>query len=425
MLHYILKLVLLLFVSVLKITECQQFECGTTPAVAATRRNRIFGGTSASYGSVPWQINLLENGRRKCGASLVKDKWIMTAAHCILARLLNPNSNKEYTAIAGDHDVTVQDTHEQLRYVIRYISHPNFDAATLANDIVLLEMDIPFELNQYIVPVCLPMFDEMPYPYTECQVAGWGYESPITKSDQLRKVDIPILHQKSCETIHHPQAGVASRITPKVLCAGDLSGVKDTCQGDSGGPLTCHRNGPGTPHVVAGIVSWGKGCALPGFAGVYTRVSEYFNWLNQTLKIVPVTNHNPCRYSGIKLNDRLSGNFSSPGFSGGSGSYPNSQVCSWEVDLSQVSSPTATAVISFDDFELENGVDGTCRFDKLNIYTGTNYDVLVGSYCGSNIPSQITLAKPRTEGSKLKFKLIFRSDNTVTKRGFSAQFRVV
>uniref|UniRef100_H2YDK5 Peptidase S1 domain-containing protein n=1 Tax=Ciona savignyi TaxID=51511 RepID=H2YDK5_CIOSA len=415
--------IFILVVATVSLTDCQIYECGTTPAVNA-RRTRIFGGTAAAYGSIPWQINLLENGRKKCGATLLTPKWVLTARHCIVPRLISTNSRTAYTAIAGDHDVTVQDTHEQLRYVIREISHPDYEAATLANDIVLLEMDIPFELNQYIIPACLPKFDESPYPYTMCQVSGWGYESPVRRPDSLRKLDMPVLHQKACEIIHHPLQGTANRITSKVLCAGHLAGSRDTCQGDSGGPLTCHRNGPGSPRVITGIVSWGKGCALPGFTGVYTRVSEYAQWINETIKIPTANNMDPCRFSGIKLNHRVSGNFSSPGYAQGLAKYPNSQVCSWEVDLSEVSSPTATAVISFDQFELEGPVDGSCRYDKLNIYTGSNFETLVGSYCGSRIPPQVTLSRPRNGDSRLKFKLVFQSDNTIGKRGFLVHFRV-
>lgn len=62
-------------------------------------------------------------------------------------------------------------------------------------------------------------------------------------------------------------------ITAGMLCAGLPEGGRDACQGDSGGPLT-------VANQVAGIVSWGIGCARPNLPGVYARVPFYRNWID-------------------------------------------------------------------------------------------------------------------------------------------------
>ena len=59
-----------------------------------------------------------------------------------------------------------------------------------------------------------------------------------------------------------------------MICAGLEEGGKDSCQGDSGGPLV-------SGNVLAGIVSWGYGCAVAGYPGVYTEVAHFSNWINQ------------------------------------------------------------------------------------------------------------------------------------------------
>ena len=61
-------------------------------------------------------------------------------------------------------------------------------------------------------------------------------------------------------------------ITDGMLCAGGEEG-KDSCQGDSGGPFMCGAQ-------LSGVVSWGYGCAEPGYPGVYTQTSYFVDWVN-------------------------------------------------------------------------------------------------------------------------------------------------
>jgi secreted trypsin-like serine protease len=53
--------------------------------------------------------------------------------------------------------------------------------------------------------------------------------------------------------------------------------IIDTCQGDSGGPLMMFT--PSNQWIVVGITSNGIGCARAEYAGIYTRVVYYLNWI--------------------------------------------------------------------------------------------------------------------------------------------------
>ena len=65
-----------------------------------------------------------------------------------------------------------------------------------------------------------------------------------------------------------------------MICAGFPEGGKDACHGDSGGPLVCENYGKA---VITGVVSWGEGCAHPGKAGVYARVTHVLSWIQDNM----------------------------------------------------------------------------------------------------------------------------------------------
>ena len=65
-----------------------------------------------------------------------------------------------------------------------------------------------------------------------------------------------------------------------MICAGFPEGGKDACQGDLGGPLVCVNYGKA---VITGVVSWGEGCAHPGKAGVYARVTHVLSWIQDNM----------------------------------------------------------------------------------------------------------------------------------------------
>merc|ERR1712133_55125 len=85
---------------------------------------------------------------------------------------------------------------------------------------------------------------------------------------QLMKVDVPVVSDDDCRDAYGQ-----NDIADSMICAGLDAGGKDSCQGDSGGPFMCGFG-------LDGIVSWGYGCAQPGFPGVYTQTSYFVSWIN-------------------------------------------------------------------------------------------------------------------------------------------------
>jgi len=101
----------------------------------------------------------------------------------------------------------------------------------------------------------------------------------------VNHVSVPVFDWNACkrayEAIH-----LSMTITNDMVCAGLSEGGKDSCQGDSGGPLITY-NLKEKRWILVGVVSWGKGCALAGFPGIYARVSYFVPWIEQTIAAHP------------------------------------------------------------------------------------------------------------------------------------------
>jgi len=53
-------------------------------------------------------------------------------------------------------------------------------------------------------------------------------------------------------------------------------------QGDSGGPLV-YYNSEIEGWLLAGVVSFGRGCGRAGYSGIYAKVSKFIPWIEQTI----------------------------------------------------------------------------------------------------------------------------------------------
>ena len=147
--------------------------------------------------------------------------------------------------------------------------HENYDSWTIENDICILDLAEDADISSDCIGVVDLPNGGQEYPAgTMCTVAGWGTTSEGgSLARSLMKVDVPIVSVEDCKDAYGQ-----NDIGDGMICAGYDEGGKDSCQGDSGGPLMCG-------HGLDGIVSWGYGCAQPGFPGVYTKTASFLSWL--------------------------------------------------------------------------------------------------------------------------------------------------
>uniref|UniRef100_A0A3P9J2B2 Peptidase S1 domain-containing protein n=1 Tax=Oryzias latipes TaxID=8090 RepID=A0A3P9J2B2_ORYLA len=233
----------------------------------ANLNNRIVGGQDAPAGFWPWQVSL-QGPSHFCGGSLINNQWVLTAAHCFPS-----GSASDVNVVLGLQSLQGSNPNNVSRTITRLILHPNYNSND--NDIALLQLSSPINFTNYITPVCLPSTNSTFYSGVNTWVTGWGNIGSgvsLPAPQTLQEVQVPIVGNRQCKCSYG-----ASSITDNMVCAGLLEGGKDSCQGDSGGPLVIKQN---NRWIQAGVVSFGNGCALPNFPGVYTRVSQYQTWIN-------------------------------------------------------------------------------------------------------------------------------------------------
>ncbi|KFQ25561.1 Transmembrane protease serine 11E [Mesitornis unicolor] len=229
---------------------------------------RIIGGQRARDGEWPWQASIQLDGTHRCGASVISNTWLVTAAHCFRG-VRNP---RRWTASFG----ILLRPPKQRKRVRKIIVHEKYCDFVLDHeyDVAVVELDPPIEFTSDVHSVCLPEATHVFPENTSCFVTGWGaMKNDGYSVNQLRQAEVKIISTEVCNK-RHVYGGA---ITPGMLCAGYLEGQVDACQGDSGGPLVT-VNSRGIWYLV-GIVSWGDECGKRNKPGVYTRVTYYRNWI--------------------------------------------------------------------------------------------------------------------------------------------------
>lgn len=245
---------------------------------------RIVGGNEVdALRKWPWQIGLVKYGYYIiCGGTIISDRWILTAAHCIVNQTTCELKNNldSFRVVVGDHNQleTTDDDKNTKKYSIKnFIRHHNYNCTTCDYDFALLELTEAIPFNNVIRPICLPQGDSKTYEGQNGTSIGWG---KVTLNDDdlpssfLQEIEVPILANDKCGDWD------ASTITDNMLCAGGEED-KNICIGDSGGPIAVIEKGK---YVQVGIASFvdSSGCGQAEYPGVYARVSKVLLWIATT-----------------------------------------------------------------------------------------------------------------------------------------------
>ncbi|WP_437924028.1 trypsin-like serine protease [Sorangium sp. So ce291] len=266
-----------------------------------TDETAIVGGANANIADHPWQVSLqTSSGFHFCGGVILSDRWILTAQHCVDftgAALIGPPSSLRIAA--GASQLSAMTTSGQTRSIEDIITYPGYvdgSQGKKGKDIALLRLASPLTLGPSVQPIAMATpSDEaagLANPGVLAKVSGWGHLSAGgSLSGTLQTVEVPIVSNSNAQTFYPMET-----ITADQLAAGDTgNGGEDACQGDSGGPLTVAK---GSSRILAGVVSWGYGCAEAQHPGLYARAASFRSWISSALASTPVVLDSRTNLSG-------------------------------------------------------------------------------------------------------------------------------
>jgi len=233
--------------------------------------NRIIGGHEVDILKHPYlasvKSKIIDDGAylHKCAGSVYTTKVVITAAQCIT----DISAHQRIMIAVGGNT-----RNDGLLYPAKkWLAHEKYNSWTIDYDIGMIFIEGAFDFNGPLVQP-IQICTQRPWNGYFGIVAGWGYREEYGPSSYaLEEIKVPIVSDEDCKQIYG-----ANELTERMICAGYiLYGGKDACSGDTGGPLIFQGQ-------LVGLVSWGRGCARPGYPTVYTFVSPLQDWIEQKIK---------------------------------------------------------------------------------------------------------------------------------------------
>nr|XP_008196144.1 PREDICTED: proclotting enzyme isoform X3 [Tribolium castaneum] len=270
--------------------------CGT---VAMKASPLISYGQNTTQGQWPWHVALYHiQGAQllyTCGGTLISENHVLTAAHCVAKPQTNrPIDTKDLSVYLGKYHLKKFGDGTQDRDVTDIFIHPQYNYSVYFNDIAVLKLKTPADLNNYVRPCCLwEDGTDIEYVLNKLgTVVGWGFDEKRQISDTLMQAQMPVVSTVNC--IYSNREFFSQFTFEKTYCAGFRNEDAGTtvCNGDSGGGMVFPKagtSGHNTVWQIRGIVSvgvalQGQGVCDPRHYIVFTDVAKHLDWIKQVMR---------------------------------------------------------------------------------------------------------------------------------------------
>jgi len=241
------------------------------PSLGARLPYIVGGQDVKEAGKWPWQASIQMWGSHICGAAIISDTWLVTAAHCV------ESPASQLSVVLGMHDRNTQRQGDPTRYKIsKIIQHPGWGPNDngFPNDIALMKLSSTADLSgPYAQAVHLADSGTDFMGNTDCWITGWGKLNFLTGPPNiLQEASVDVYSKSTCE------ASYGSAIQDFHICVGKRN-KSGACSGDSGGPLVCKE---GDSYTLAGVTSFGLVTCSTQYPSVYSRISYFRDWIAET-----------------------------------------------------------------------------------------------------------------------------------------------
>ncbi|CAH1642509.1 unnamed protein product [Spodoptera littoralis] len=190
----------------------------------------VHGGENAERSRYPHMALLgygqeVDSAQWLCGGSLISDRFILTAAHCIIETAIGPVTFVAMGILKRSDPMKLW----QIYKVKRIMQHPEYAPPSKYNDIALIEIDRPVKYSKDVFPACLDYEGQDQF---NAQATGWGKlgkHQPL--ADNLQTVTLQKFSSEQCLKNYPPHRLLKQGYNSETqLCYGDLKEPKDTCE---------------------------------------------------------------------------------------------------------------------------------------------------------------------------------------------------
>ncbi|XP_025835992.1 brachyurin-like [Agrilus planipennis] len=234
-------------------------------AILLTTKKKRNGAGNAQHALSAGLVLIYDSGQNFCGGSLITRRYVLTAAHCLFTRV------ESLIVILGAHRIRETESTQQRIPTTNYKLHEQYNNNTLENDLAMVYLPTPANLNRYVQLIALPSRADVSNSFvgSEARASGWGFTSSSGNdiSAVLRYINVPVISNDVCRRTFNQLVRAAT------ICSSG-EGRKGLCFGDSGGPLVVDGKLVG----VASFVGY-NGCE-GGEPSAFSRVTSFLNWID-------------------------------------------------------------------------------------------------------------------------------------------------